>query len=81
METKINIEIKLKDGKTLKLDYDDGEKLFDELKKVYEKEQTYVPMPYQVIETPIPFKPFFDQPDYIRHPWVITCNAQNSSIS
>lgn len=38
MEAKINIKIKFK-NKELNFDYDDGEKLFNELKKIYEKQE------------------------------------------
>ena len=81
METKINIEIKLKDGKTLKLDYEDGKELFEELQKVYGKQTVKEYAPWIVPIVPMePFKPYYDW-TFTDGSTKITCNAENSSIS
>jgi len=83
METKIKIEIKLKDGKKLVLDYDDGVELYNELNRIYGKKTEIVPWPY--VE-PYP-QPWCDRPFYTNSPstweappfkFQVTC--KNSSI-
>ncbi len=81
MKTKISIEIKLKDGKELKLDYEDGKQLFEELKKVYgEKVQEHY---YPWIVPMEPIRPYYDSNEFtIKDNGIkITCNCKNSNIS
>ena len=61
MKAEVNIKLKLKDNKQINLNYDDGLKLFDELKKIYEKEKAYIPQPYY--PNPYPYW-YINQPSY-----------------
>lgn len=54
MKAKINIELILKDGKKLKLNYDDGLELYNELRKIFKKVETII---YPIYPT-YPYEPF-----------------------